>query len=67
MFCPMHKYQEETLIGNCPNCEALNQVVIECEIDKIDRALSTMHEQGYYLGAPHDGTRAILVFKKDKE
>ncbi len=49
----------------CPKCAALGQIAIECEIDKISRAMATMNEQGYSLLPPCDGTKAVLVFKKD--
>ena len=66
MYCPLHRYQqEEGLNDTCLKCSALGQIAIECELDKISRTVDTLHEQGYSLGLPCDGTRAVLVFKKD--
>lgn len=66
MYCPLHRYQQdEGFDETCPKCSAMGQVAIECELDKISRCVDTMNEQGYTLGLPSDGTRAVLVFKKE--
>ncbi len=66
MICPIHRYQNEGLIEDgCPECNKINQVVIDCELDKVDRALSTMREQGYNLQPACEGTHVILVFRKE--
>ena len=64
MYCPLHRYQREEKTDVCPRCEQEGMTVVECEIDKISRAIDTLDQQGYYLAPPHDGSRAILVFRK---
>ena len=55
--CPVHRCY--TPDGECPTCKAQDLRVIECEIDKIDRVIGTLDQQGYTRSRY---SHAILIF-----
>ena len=57
LVCPVHRCQ--TPGGECPRCASLGLRVVDCEIDKIDRVLSTMEQQGYQHSR---FSHAVLIF-----
>lgn len=62
MFCPLHR---EPLLeasgGLCKHCERLGIRVATCELDKRERVLDTLLEQGYEIdfGRSH----VVIVYR----
>jgi hypothetical protein len=66
MFCPLHRLP--VLAGQgitCSACDRLGLVVIDCELDKIERTLDTLIEQGYELDFHR--SHAVIVYARAKE
>lgn len=61
IYCRVHKVMTDA-VGTCPKCEELGMKVISCEIDKIDRVLTTLREEGYEMSYH---SYAVLIFEKD--
>lgn len=66
MFCPLHR--APVLHGNggtCATCDRLGLVVVECEIDKINRCIDTANAQDTMTYDPRQ-SHAVLVFTKNQ-
>lgn len=64
MYCPLHRHQLVLFGQTCPLCEKLGFRVEVVEIDKISRAVDTLHEQGFDLTGR---SFAVLVFDQAPE
>lgn len=64
MLCPLHRLSILSGSGDvCETCQRFGITVIECELDKVDRTLTTMLEQNYELD--HRQSHAVLVFYRN--
>jgi len=66
MFCPLHR--KPVLAGSggkCPTCESLGLQVHVCELDKINRVIDTLQEQGHTVNFHR--SYAVIVEEKPKE
>jgi hypothetical protein len=67
MLCPLHRLPILSGQGDtCAACVRLGLVVVTCELDKVDRTIDTLQEQGYEVDLRQ--SHAVIVYAaKPKE
>ena len=64
--CPVHHWYGSDVVRdgyleNCPRCDEKGMKVARCELDKRERVVSTLEQEGYCLD--HWASYVTLVFR----